>query len=115
MFLAEKKELDSFRLATAVRTKIFNEKGAVKARECGVCTMTKDAFAYHSGQTDFCIEMENLIALPFSCGEEFELYYKNELYYFYPDKNREQCARWALITDLLKEERDNKGKETCNV
>ena len=48
----------------------------------------------------FSLTPAALKALPFSCGEEFETYYQNELYYFYPDEHREQCARWALLSDI---------------
>ena len=48
----------------------------------------------------FAFSPEQLKALPFSCGEEFETYYQNNLYYFYPDTQRKQCARWGLLADL---------------
>jgi hypothetical protein len=48
--------------------------------------------------------MTKLHALPFSCAEEFELYYNGEQYYFYPEENRLQVARWGLIADLIYEE-----------
>ena len=50
---------------------------------------------------EFEIEISNLRALAFSCGEEFECYHDNELYYFYPKTNRQQCTKWALIVDEL--------------
>jgi hypothetical protein len=31
-------------------------------------------------------------------------YYGDELYFFYPIDNKLQCARWALIVDLLNKE-----------
>ncbi|MBP3729064.1 MAG: hypothetical protein J6H18_02180 [Lachnospiraceae bacterium] len=53
---------------------------------------------------EFSIPPSVLKALPFSCGQEFETYYQNELYYFYPEEHREQCARWGLLADLYCEE-----------
>ena len=43
-----------------------------------------------------------LQALAFSCGEEFELYRGDDLYYFYPEENRDQTVRWAMIVDLYR-------------
>ena len=49
----------------------------------------------------FTISMEHLKAFAFSCGEEFECYYNDELYYFYPTTNKQQCAKWALLVDEI--------------
>ena len=40
-----------------------------------------------------------------------ELYHNDLQYYFYPVENRRQAARWALIVDLLREERMKNGQE----
>ena len=50
------------------------------------------------------IPIKQLKALPFSCGKEFECYYEEELYYFYPVENRKQCVKWSLLVDLLNRE-----------
>ncbi|MCR5442885.1 MAG: VTT domain-containing protein [Sphaerochaetaceae bacterium] len=96
----ERAQMDTIELKAKVRTRIFD--GKTKPRnESGECLMTKDFFRYVSSSVDFTIKRGELQAIPFSCGEEFELYYNNELYYFYPDENPQQCARWALISDML--------------
>ena len=104
----ERAELDSFELRTQVDTKIFSEDKRRPRKEHGECTLTNDGFSYTSDKVSFTIPISKLPALAFSCGEEFELYYQKELYYFYPVKERRQTARWALITDLMYEVRNEK-------
>ena len=73
----------------------------------GVCTLTKEAFSFKGtvgdNEVSFTHLVENLQALPFSVGEEYECYYNNELYYFYPKVNKDTCIRVALLYDLLQE------------
>ena len=74
----------------------------------GSCTLTKDQFTF-KGKIDekdieFNISNDYLRALAFSAGKEFECYYEDELYYFYPTENRNQCVKWALIVDELNKE-----------
>lgn len=111
---AEKKELAEkpLCLEAKVKTKVFDENGHTVCREAGECRLTKTKFTYRSERETFTIPTENLPALPFSCGEEFELYHQNKLYYFYPETNRQQVARWALIVDLLTESRRTRPKKT---
>ena len=101
----EKAELDGLTLSAKVHTKIFSPEKPRIRKETGICTFSKDGFRYESDQISFTIEAEKIPALAFSCNTEFELYYQNEEYYFYPDENRQQTARWGLIADLLREER----------
>lgn len=101
----EKPDLDTFSLHTAVKTKIFGKDRGPVRREEGECFLDKKSFRYRSGDKYFEIPTEELPALAFSCGEEFELYWEGELHYFYPVKDRSQCARWALYVDLLAEKR----------
>lgn len=79
------------------KNKKFNEKGI------GTCTLTKNEFIYEGNlkTKSFSIPINVLKGLPFSCGEEFECYYNDELYYFYPIKNKTQCAKWALLVDEI--------------
>lgn len=104
----EKAELDTIELRTEVDTKIFSDNSRRPRKEHGVCTLTKEGFTYISDKISFSIPIAKLPALAFSCNEEFELYYRMELYYFYPVKERRQAARWALMTDLLYEVRNGK-------
>ncbi|MBP5551297.1 MAG: VTT domain-containing protein [Bacilli bacterium] len=73
----------------------------------GVCTVTKHGFSFEGkvGQdfVSFSHPKEALQALPFSVGEEYECYYNNELYYFYPKTNKNTCVKVALIYDLIQE------------
>ena len=96
----ERKDLENLNLHAKVRTKIFNCKDRPR-KESGECFMTKDTFRYVSGSVSFSVKLNELQAIPFSCGEEFELYHNDELYYFYPASDRQQCARGALISDMM--------------
>ena len=104
---AEARELEEkpLLLETGVNLKVFDENGHIVRREKGECRLTETEFTYSSAAGGFTMPTRNLLALAFSCGEEFELYHQNQLYYFYPETNRQQVARWALIVDLLTEKR----------
>ncbi len=97
----EEPGLDELRLETAVETKIFGANGGPVRTERGVCALDRDGFRYRSDSMEFTVPPERLPALAFSCGEEFELYHEGELCYFYPTAQRQQCARWGLIADML--------------
>ena len=106
---AERPLLDDFRLETEVETVIHGADGGPKRKERGVCTLDPTGFSYRSDSTAFSLPAEKLPALAYSSGAEFELYHENELYYFYPTAQRQQCARWALLVDLLAEKRRGRG------
>ena len=101
----EEKDLDHVSLHTAVKTKIFGKDRGPIRYEDGECFLDNEAFRYRSGEKYFEIPITEIPALAFSCGEEFELYYDGELHYFYPEKDRSQCARWALLVDMMAEKR----------
>lgn len=101
----ERAELESLTLETPVRTLIHGRDGGKNRRETGVCTLTPEALSYRSEQIAFSIPTEQIPGLAFSCGTEFELYYEGELYFFYPLEHPQQTARWALLVDLLAEQR----------
>ena len=96
----ERAERPSLSCAVTVRRFRGEEEDAGK----GETRLTPEDFSFTgtvAGEpVSFTLTTETLKALPFSCGLEFETYYQNELYYFYPDEHREQCARWALLADL---------------
>ncbi len=107
----ERKELASpdFKLGEiAVKTVLFSEKGRYKTKSSGWCTLTREGLSYRSQTESFTIGADSLPALPFSCGEEFEVYHDDKLYYFYPEENRRQVTRWALFVDLMEEEKREK-------
>ena len=101
----EREELDIVSLTAEVETKVFDTSGRVAKRERGTCSLTSAGFSYRSATEDFTIPAEQLPALCFSCGKEFELYHDGLLHYFYPLTERQQVARWALLVDLFTEER----------
>ena len=108
----EAPQLDTFELRTKVKTKIFGENGGPIRWENGECSLNCRNFCYHSEKEDFTVPTEELPALAYSCNEEFELYHNNELHYFYPEENRQQAARWALLVDMLAERRKRNIGET---
>lgn len=100
----ERAELNTLHLETPVQAVMFQDKRPRRVRAQGVCTLTREAFSFRSEDEDLSVPLSQLPALPFSCNEEFETYFHENLYYFYPTENRRQAARWALIVDLLHEE-----------
>ena len=107
----EAPELDTFELRTKVKTKVFGENGGPIRWESGECSLNCREFCYHSDKEDFTVPTEEMPAMAYSCNEEFELYHNNELHYFYPEKDRQQVARWALLVDMLAERRRKKEGE----
>ena len=101
----EAEELDRLSLRAEVRTVVFGPDGRKIRRETGVCSLTSECFTYTSDSGAFTIPAEEIPALAFSCGKEFELYHGEDLYYFYPTEHPAQVARWALAADLLTERR----------
>lgn len=98
-------------LETDVKVKRYNFKNhEYEVPGTGKCILTKESFTFE-GMVDkkevkFTIPMVELRALAFSANEEFECYYDDELYYFYPTENKLQCVKWALIVDILNKEED---------
>ncbi len=89
-----------------VTTKIFNKNEKKPREDEGLIHFDNEKITYRSSKSDLYIErtVESLEGLAYSCGEEFEFYYNDELYYFYPKENRRICTRVALIYEELKEE-----------
>ena len=73
----------------------------------GTITLTHQGIAFDGvvgGKAiTFAHSLSVLQALAFSINEEYECYYNNELYYFYPVDNPKSCTRMALLYDLLTE------------
>ena len=101
----EAKDLDNLDLHAKVRTKVFAESGKTIRKEYGECTLTPQGLRYRSDTVEFLVRMEDMPAMAFSCGTEFEVYHNTDLYYFYPVENPQQCARWALLVDMFAERR----------
>lgn len=78
----------------------------------GICKLNNKYFSFDGivgkEEVKFDIEIKNLKALAYSVDEEFECYYNDDLFYFYPKTNSRQCAKWSLIVDeLYKMEQNN--------
>ncbi len=101
----EERELDETVLSSDVSIKVFREGGRLIKKEKGKCTLNRDTFTYASASESFSIATADIPALAFSCGTEFELYHDGDLYYFYPERDRMQAARWALLIDIMNGER----------
>ena len=98
----ERKHLDNINLECEVKVKKFNiDNKKLDEKGIGVCKLDNDKFTFEGNLKvkSFSIDLEILRTFAFSCGEQFECYYNDELYYFYPVKNPQQCAKWALIMD----------------
>ena len=96
-------ELD---LSIEVKVRKFDFKNDYyKNKGEGICRLTKESFSFkgkvNNDEIEFEIPIKQLHALAFSVNEEFECYYGEDLYYFYPTENRSICTKLALIVDLL--------------
>ena len=107
----EKAELPELCLETDVNAVAYSEKGRFKTKLKGRCRLDREGFSFTSENVSFTVGYDSLPALPFSCDAEFETYHEDKLYYFYPVENRRQVVRWALIVDLIKETRNEEGKD----
>lgn len=98
----ERKHLDNINLECEVKVKKFNiDNKKLDEKGIGICKLDNDKFTFEGNLKvkSFSIDLEILRTFAFSCGEQFECYYNDELYYFYPIKNPQQCTKWALIMD----------------
>lgn len=108
----EKPLLDNnYKLETKVKVKKMNMTNKKEDRiGTGVCTLTNEGITFKGvidEEVSIHLSIKQLRALAFSCNEEFEFYYENDLYYFYPIDNPKQCVKWALVVDeLYKKERN---------
>ncbi|MDD4291005.1 MAG: lysophospholipid acyltransferase family protein [Clostridia bacterium] len=57
------------------------------------------------------VPMGNIKLLPFECGYDFEVYYKNDFYMFCP-KNGQECVKWYMVSELLHKKYENSIKTT---
>lgn len=98
-------------LECEVRVKKFDLKNYKIEEGEGICYLNNADFSFDGVMGEnlsFKIPVDRLKTLAFSVNEEFECYYNDELYYFYPVNNRIQCTKWALIVDEInKEVKDN--------
>ncbi len=97
---------EDYKLETLVKVKKLDPVNAqLDEYGEGVCILTKEQFTFNgmvnNNGVTFNIPTIKLKALPFSANEEFECYYDNILYYFYPIENPQICAKWSLTQDLI--------------
>lgn len=97
-------------MSCEVRVVKFNfTKSSLNEKGYGKCYLNNNEFRFEGNLKvkEFTHNIKDLKALAFGCGEEFECYYDNELYYFYPTTNKSQCTKWALIVDELQNNGEN--------
>ena len=97
----ELKDIDNIDLSTDVTTVIYSNAGK-KRKERGFCRLTNEGVTYESSNASFSTPMDKLQGIAFTSGEHFELYFNDEMYYLFPDKDPVQSARWAHIVDIIK-------------
>ncbi|MBR6321917.1 MAG: VTT domain-containing protein [Lachnospiraceae bacterium] len=103
----EKENLSEISLDVPVDVKIFKDQVKKVRKEKGTFHLDREKVWFKSEISDLYFEypITGLEGIAYSVNEEFELYYKNELYYFYPPKGeRTVCTRVALLFELLKGE-----------
>lgn len=70
----------------------------------GVCVLNKDGLTYTGTKdgSEFEIQfpLSKVYRLLFGAGEDFEVYYGSELYYFVPEEKR-SCVEWYITSKLL--------------
>ncbi|MBR4767818.1 MAG: VTT domain-containing protein [Lachnospiraceae bacterium] len=101
----ETETLQEIDLDVPVDVKIFKDGVKQVRTEKGVFHLDREKVSFRSSVSDLYFEyaIANLEGIAYSVNEEFELYYENELYYFYPPKEeRIVCTRVALLFELLK-------------
>ena len=103
----ELKEIDNVYFLIDVNVKIFTD-GKTKPRiDKGTFRFTNKKVSYKSIITNdyFEYRIDQLEGIAYSVNEEFEMYHKGELYYFYPaNVDKAICTRIALIFELMKEQ-----------
>ena len=103
----EREGLSDVRLEIPVDAEIFRDGVKQVRKDKGVFRLTGTKVSYTSDLSDLYFEYgtDVLEDIAYSVDKEFEMYYQNELYYFYPSRDdRAVCTRVALLYGLLKEQ-----------
>lgn len=70
----------------------------------GVATLSNEGIRYqgtiNGEDKDILFKLENIPALPFGVGENFEIYHDQTLYYFIPENIR-HCAKWSVVEEQM--------------
>jgi len=111
----EREHLDEINMDIEVDVKIFTDNKRKIRKDKGVFHFDSEKVVYTSSLQDFSFTytVAELEGIAYGINEEFEMYYNNELYYFYPSNmDRKVCTRVALLYELLKErEADGANKD----
>ena len=99
----EKRELKNTLLSAQVKVKITSDTKPYVKKERGICTLSKDVFTYRSKSGGFTKKSEEIMALSFYTEKSFKLYHKQCEYAFFPEQNKQQIVRWAVIVDIINE------------
>ena len=109
----EIEEMDNVLFDIEVSTKIFSD-GKKPRMDRGVFHFDNEKVSYKSivDGNYFEYKISQLEGIAYSVNEEFEMYYKNDLYYFYPLKeDKAICTRIALIFESMKEKAEYERRE----
>ncbi|MCR5332552.1 MAG: VTT domain-containing protein [Bacilli bacterium] len=101
----EKEHINETKIDVEVDTKIFTDGVKEPRLEKGTFHLDVDGVRYEN-ENGLVFEFKNheLEGIPYSVNEEFEMYFNNELYYFYPTNvDRSVCTRIALVFEIKKE------------
>lgn len=111
----EKEDVENQVIDVEVDTVIFSKDMKKKRKDHGFFHFDKDTISYKSALKDFSFEYQTTLieGIAYSVNEEFEMYHKGELYYFYPAKDsRKVCTRIPLLHELLLEKGYGKQEES---
>lgn len=102
----EKEKISEINLDIPVDVKIFKDGVKGYRTEKGSFHLDAEKLYFKSELSDLYFEykVSALDGIAYSVNEEFEMYYNEELYYFYPCENRKVCTRVALLFEILKGE-----------
>ena len=104
LYRAVRKFEEAERPSLSSKVRVHRFRGETEDKGEGEAFLSPEGFSFAGTaggeEIRFQYSPVQLKTLPFSCGQEFETYYQGDLYYFYPDTQREQCARWGLLADL---------------
>ncbi len=96
-------------LEATVTLKMASKKGnkLVEPVGVGVCRLNRSGLAYE-GEIDGKkvakhFPIESMIMLLYGAGEDFEIYEKDQIYYFVPSELK-SCIKWHIASLILKEE-----------
>ena len=70
----------------------------------GEATLSEEGIRYvgtiNNEEKDILFKLENIPALPYGVGENFEIYHDQTLYYFIPENIR-SCAKWSVVEEQM--------------